>query len=91
MGLPACLTAGPPAAEGTGDAGPQTLESHQESADDALRRPDDEQLVVHRRHFVGIAEQVAHADEHFPLRAAEVERQSLVHLHVEAAIETGIG
>ena len=42
-------------------------EPNQDSADDALRRPDDEQLVVDGRRIGGIAEQVAQADEHFPL------------------------
>ena len=41
-------------------------EADEEAADDALGRPDDEQLVVDRGGIVGIAEQIADADAALP-------------------------
>ena len=64
------------------------LELNGESADDAFRRTDDEELVVGGGVGERVVEQVAHTDEHFPLRGAQVhERQRLVHLQVESRAE----
>ena len=68
----------------------RTLKPHQESADDALGRTDDEQFVVDRGRIVWIAKQVAHANQHFPFRAAEAKRQRLIDLHVESSVEAGL-
>src|SRR5262245_4258382 len=66
------------------------LEPQREAADYSLGRANDEEFVVDRLVGRGIAEEVADADEHFPLRRAEVhKRQRLAHLHVEAAIKRG--
>src|SRR5205807_5455201 len=64
------------------------LELHGETADDAFRRTNHEQLVVHRLVGYSVSEEVPHGDEHLPLRAAEIqERQRLAHLHVEPCVE----
>jgi len=57
---------------------------------DALGWADNEELVVNGRFIGDFAEQVPHADEHFPVGAGEVhERERLRHLHVEARAEFG--
>src|SRR5215212_9549131 len=64
------------------------LELESQSADDALGRVDDEQLVVHRLVRCGLSEEIPDADEHFPFGGAEIhERERLSHLHVEPRIE----
>src|SRR5262245_49702368 len=64
------------------------LELQRQSADDALRRADDHQLVVDGLIRRRLTEEVANRDEHLPLGAAEVhEGQRLVHLNIEARIE----
>ena len=52
--------------------------------DHALRRAKDEELVVDGRVRRKLAEHVADAEQHLPLRVGEIqERQGLRHLHVE--------
>ena len=65
------------------------LEPHENAANDPLRGTNDQQFVIDRAGIAGIAEHVAHANEHLPpRRAAERhEGEPLVDLHVEAVIE----
>src|SRR5262245_21449006 len=66
----------------------EELELERQPTDDALWRPDNEELVVDRLVDRRLAEEIADGYQHFPLRAAEVhERQRLPHLDVEARIE----
>ena len=61
-----------------------------QATDEALRRADDEELVVDGSVGERFVEQVADADQHLPLRGAEVhERQGLRDAHVEARAEPG--
>src|SRR5574342_1172969 len=46
-------------------------ELERQTADDALRRADDEQLVVYGLIRRGVVEEVADADQHLPFRGAE--------------------
>src|SRR5437660_5061506 len=65
-----------------------TLEAEREPAHDPLGRADDEQLIVERLVGRRIAEEIAHRDQHLPMRRTEVhERERLPHLHVEPAVE----
>src|SRR5262245_40533214 len=64
------------------------LELERDTADDALGRTDDEQLVVDRLIARDLSEEITDGEEHFPLRRAEVhERQRLPDLHVESRVE----
>src|SRR6187431_460487 len=75
-------------ARGGGERRRRGSEFNGEAADETLRRTDDEELVVGggvRERFV---EEIADADEHFPLRGSEVhERQRLVDLQIEPRAE----
>src|ERR1051326_2857813 len=63
------------------------LETQRQTADDTLRRADDQQLVINRLVGGRAVEEGANRDEHLPLRVAEIEeRQRLPHLHVKPAV-----
>src|SRR5262249_54232983 len=70
------------------DRSGEELEPQCQAPDDALGRTNNEELVVDRLIGRGLTEEVADADEHLPLRAAEVEEgQRLMDLHVEARVD----
>ena len=62
-------------------------EANLEPADDPLRRPDHEELVVNRAIVDRGTEQAAHTEQELPVALHAVhERQALPQLHVEAAV-----
>src|SRR5438128_7564347 len=63
-------------------------ELQRQAAHDALRGTHDEQFVEDRLVRRRVAEEISNADQHLPLRVAEVhERQRLAHLEVEPRVE----